>query len=79
MHLLSMFLPGVATGLVVDRTGPLPVLLAGCTVVGLAVYAGLAGADLAHFQAALVALGVGWNLLAIGAKLRPLPCGALLL
>ena len=66
-HLLSMFLPGLATGHVLDRlASPAPVLLTGCGFVAGALRVGLVGQGLSNFNACLVLLGVGWNLLSIG-------------
>jgi MFS family permease len=67
VHLVAMFLPGVASGYCADRFGPLPLLLGGCVVAGGAVQLGRMGDEaLWSFNACLVAVGVGWNFLAVG-------------
>jgi hypothetical protein len=49
-----MFVPGIFTGLAVDRFGPLPVLLLGHLTVGTAIYLGLLGYHLFNFASCLV-------------------------
>ncbi len=67
-HIVGMFLPGFFTGKLITRFGVFPImilglaLLAGCGVVALA------GISVAHFWAALILLGVGWNFAFVGAS-----------
>nr|WP_237330022.1 MFS transporter [Streptomyces sp. BA2] len=67
LHVGAMFLPSPLTGLAVDRVGSLPVavssggvLLAAGLLAALAPPAGAAGTAL--LGAALVLLGIGWNM-----------------
>lgn len=66
-HILAMFAPAFFTGTVIARYGHLPVIGAGLALLGMCGAIALAGVDLHHFYAALVALGVGWNFSFIGA------------
>lgn len=67
-HIVGMFLPGFFTGHLIARFGVYKVmglglvLLAGCGAVALT------GITVAHFFAALVLLGIGWNFAFIGAS-----------
>jgi MFS family permease len=67
-HIIGMFLPGFFTGNLINRFGVYRVmgaglvLLAGCAVVALS------GITVAHFFAALILLGIGWNFTFIGAS-----------
>ncbi|MHA7773405.1 MFS transporter [Roseibium sp. M-1] len=66
-HVLAMFGPSFFTGNLIARFGKERIvsigllLLAGCAIVALS------GIELAHFWAALVLLGLGWNFGFIGA------------
>ncbi|MGW5738435.1 MULTISPECIES: MFS transporter [Streptomyces] len=64
LHVGAMFLPSPLSGMLADRTGPLPVAAAsGAVLLGAGALAGLAppgGVPL--LACALVLLGVGWNL-----------------
>jgi MFS family permease len=68
LHVAGMFLPSPVTGILVDRVGRLPVIAASGVVLILA--GGLAlpssGHDTGLVIAALVLLGIGWNLGLIG-------------
>ncbi|OHT18845.1 MFS transporter [Edaphosphingomonas haloaromaticamans] len=66
-HLLGMFAPSFVTGKLVARIGPVSVLLAGGAVVLASLFGALAGNSALHFNAALLVLGVGWNLLYVAA------------
>src|SRR5690606_6688920 len=66
-HILAMFAPAFFTGAVIARFGHLPVIGAGLALIGACGVVALAGVDLHHFYAALVALGIGWNFAFIGA------------
>jgi MFS family permease len=61
-----MFVPSFFTGALIRRLGVVPILVAGVVLNIVCVAIALAGVELAHFLAALVALGVGWNFLYIG-------------
>ncbi|MEK8169810.1 hypothetical protein NKH77_08355 [Streptomyces sp. M19] len=67
LHVGAMFLPSPLTGLVVDRVGSLPVAAAsGGVLVAAGLLAALAPptatAGTALLGAALVLLGIGWNM-----------------
>jgi MFS family permease len=66
-HVVAMFAPSFATGPLIRRFGVLPVLLAGALLNLVAIGIALAGLEVANFWFSLVILGVGWNLLYIGA------------
>ncbi len=65
-HVVGMYAPGFFTGSLIQRYGVLKVIIAGTVLVAAAVGAALAGNQIAHFWAALVLLGVGWNLMYTG-------------
>lgn len=66
-HIVAMFAPSFFTGSVIVRFGRLPVIAAGLVLLAVCGAIALAGVDLMHFYAALVALGIGWNFSFIGA------------
>lgn len=71
-HILAMFLPSLATGVLIRRFGPMPLLAAGLIIYAAMIGAGLSGRGLAHYGASLVLLGVGWNFLFVaGTTLLP--------
>jgi len=65
-HVLAMYLPSFFTGGWVQRFGAPKVMAAGVVLNGVCVAVALSGVELMHFTAALVALGLGWNLLFVG-------------
>ncbi len=66
-HVLGMFAPSFFTGYLIRRFGLSNILLAGA-LLGLAtVVINLQGQTVTHFWFALMALGVSWNFLFIGA------------
>lgn len=66
-HLVAMFAPSLFAGRLVQRLGAPGVMGLGALLNLGAVAAGLSGTAVAHFQTALVLLGVGWNFLYVGA------------
>lgn len=66
-HLLAMFAPSFVTGWLIARLGLLAVKLLGGLLLLAGIGLALAGDALAHFSAALVLVGVGWNFLYVGA------------
>ena len=66
-HILAMFAPSFFTGSIITRFGRLPVIAVGLLLLSVCGAIALAGIDLHHFYAALIALGVGWNFAFIGA------------
>ncbi len=66
-HVLAMYLPSLVSGALIDRFGPRKMMMIGLVLLASTILVGLSGRDLHHYTAALIALGVGWNLLYIGA------------
>ena len=66
-HLVAMFAPSFLTGSLVGRIGALRVMLIGALISLAAIALALAGDSYAHFQWSLVGVGLGWNLLYVGA------------
>lgn len=65
-HVLAMFAPSFVTGSVISRLGLRRVLAVGAALMAACVVINLLGTAETHFWFALVALGLGWNLLFIG-------------
>jgi MFS family permease len=65
-HVIGMYAPGFFTGHLIKRFGALPVMGAGAALNLLCVAVALNGVELAHFAAALLLLGVGWNFVFTG-------------
>ena len=63
LHIAAMFLPSPVTGVLVDKVGRMPmVVAAGVTLLAAGVVAAFAPADsMALLTLALVLLGLGWN------------------
>ncbi len=67
-HLLGMYLPSLATPWFVARLGVRGMMLAGVGInVLCVVVCAFVGHQFVHYFAALLLLGVGWNLLFVGA------------
>lgn len=67
-HIVGMFLPGFFTGHLIARFGVYRVIALGLVLLGVCGVIGLSGITIAHFNAALIALGVGWNFAFVGAS-----------
>lgn len=67
-HVVAMYAPSLITGRLIDRWGAWPVLLAGALLNGAAMGVNLEGSTLPAFELALTLLGLGWNLLYVGAS-----------
>jgi MFS family permease len=65
-HVVAMFAPGLVTGSLIKRFGVLKVIVAGVAMMAGCVAVALSGVTVMHFAAALVLLGVGWNLMYVG-------------
>jgi len=66
-HVVAMFAPGFFTGNLIRKFGAPRVMLAGCAAMFATVLIANAGLTYWHFWSALVALGLGWNFMFIGA------------
>ncbi|WP_068637424.1 MFS transporter [Thauera butanivorans] len=66
-HVIAMFAPSFFTGALIQRIGIMPVMLLGCLLSLGSIAVSLTGIELAHFEAALILLGIGWNFLYVGA------------
>ena len=66
MHVAAMFLPSLVSGSLIARFGVVRMLVAGLLVYALCIAIGMSGQGLHHYRAALILLGVGWNLLFVG-------------
>jgi MFS family permease len=60
-HIIAMFLPSLVTGVLIERHGVLPVMMAGTACLAACVAGALVSEHLMHYWGALVLLGVGWN------------------
>jgi MFS family permease len=66
-HVIAMYAPSLLTGWLVDRLGVRRMMTAGAIVMGGAIAAAGSGHSVWSYWAGLVLLGLGWNLLFIGA------------
>jgi MFS family permease len=67
-HLLGMYLPSLATGVLIARFGERPIIAAGTIIMGVCIaIAILAGHAVLHYLWALTLLGIGWNFMFIAA------------
>lgn len=62
-HVMAMFLPSLASGRLIARFGERVMMLWGVALLTGCALVSLSGHALAQYWAALVLLGVGWNLL----------------
>ena len=60
-HVFFMFAPGFITGSLIDRFGPIAIIVAGLVLQLLSILIGISGNDVMIFWAALALLGLGWN------------------
>ena len=65
-HVLAMYIPSLISGVLIARFGAGRMMIAGATLLGATLIAGLAGRHMLHYVVAMVALGVGWNFLYVG-------------
>ncbi|MBK8961049.1 MAG: MFS transporter [Proteobacteria bacterium] len=65
-HVVGMYAPGFVAGNFIKRFGVLPVIGAGIVVLAGGALVALHGISVAHFVAALVLVGVGWNFMYTG-------------
>jgi hypothetical protein len=67
-HAICMFAPGFISGRLIDRYGPHRVILVGGVLNFLCIAIALSGSEFSTFIVALMALGVGWNFMFVGAS-----------
>ena len=65
-HIVAMFAPSFFTGDLIRRVGVLTVIAAGALLELACIAVNLAGTSVAHFNAGLILLGLGWNFLYVG-------------
>ena len=65
-HVIAMYLPSLASGYIMDRLGVARVLLVGVVGMTASIVVGVYAASLLAFWAAMVLLGLGWNMLFLG-------------
>lgn len=65
-HVVAMYAPGFLTGSLIRRFGTLPIILAGVALTAISTLVALDGNSIAHFVAALVFVGLGWNFMYTG-------------
>ena len=65
-HVLAMYLPSLAAGLLIERLGVTKLMIVGAIGLLATSVIGLQGQSLMHYWWALVLLGVGWNFLYVG-------------
>jgi MFS family permease len=65
-HVVGMFAPGFVTGNLIARFGVLRIIVCGAAVMALGAAVALHGVTVAHFIAALVLVGIGWNFMYTG-------------
>ena len=66
-HIVAMFAPSFVTGHIISRFGIIKVLIIGALLALACVAINLMGQNVWHFWTALIALGISWNFLFIGA------------
>ncbi len=67
-HAICMFAPGFISGRLIDRFGPHRVIIVGGLLNFLCIGIALTGSEFSTFIVALMALGVGWNFMFVGAS-----------
>jgi hypothetical protein len=65
-HVLAMFAPAFFTGHLIERFGPLKIIMTGALLQLLCVLVNLQGQSEWNFAAGLMLLGLGWNFLFVG-------------
>jgi MFS family permease len=66
-HVIAMYAPSLVTGWLVDRLGVSRMMVVGVVVLGAAVVSGALGQSVPAYWTCLVLVGLGWNLLFLGA------------
>jgi len=65
-HVVGMYAPGFFTGSLIKRFGVLTIIVAGAVIMAAGALVALNGNTIAHFVAALILVGFGWNFLYTG-------------
>ena len=73
-HVLGMYGPSFVTGHLIQKYGKEAIVLVGLALLTACSAIAIMGVDVAHFWAALVLLGVGWNFGFIGATTMLTDC-----
>jgi MFS family permease len=66
-HMVAMFAPSFGTGPLIQRIGPLRVMLIGTVLAAGCLAVALSGIEVRHFWTALVLIGLAWNFMYLGA------------
>jgi MFS family permease len=66
-HVAAMYIPSLFTGLLIDRIGLQRVMQAGALTLLASALVGVGASGILAYYAALILLGLGWNLLFVGA------------
>lgn len=66
-HLVGMFAPSFFSGQMITRFGVADMMLAGIALLALCVGINVSGTTLTHYLLGLLALGIGWNFVFVGA------------
>jgi MFS family permease len=65
-HVLGMYVPSLFSGYLMDRLGPVRIMMAGVIGLALSCLVALQGLTYLHYWYALILLGIGWNFLYVG-------------
>jgi len=65
-HVLAMYLPSLASGLLISQFGERRLMVAGLLIYAATMAIAWSGQDVIHYGLALILLGVGWNFLFVG-------------
>ena len=65
-HVLAMYLPSLASGLLISQFGERALIAMGVAAYLIALSIGLSGQAVMHYGIALVLLGMGWNFMFVG-------------
>ena len=66
-HIAAMYIPSLFTGVLIDRLGLQRVMVGGALTLLASAVVGVGASNLPGYYAALILLGLGWNLLFVGA------------
>lgn len=65
-HVLSMYVPSLVSGFLIERLGTVKMMSVGAFALLAATVTGLQGQTIMHYWFTLVLLGIGWNFLYVG-------------